>query len=86
MTNPPHPGRIVRQDGLEPLGLTVSKGAEVLGVSRQTLTKLVNGKGGISPEMASGLPKRLAAQPKPGCRCRCLMIWPKLARTKAIFR
>lgn len=52
MQNPPHPGLSVRHDCLEPLGLTVTKGAEVLGVTRQTLNDLVNGRRGISPEMA----------------------------------
>jgi addiction module HigA family antidote len=57
MKNPVHPGRIVRHDCLEPLGLSVTAGAKVLGVTRQTLTKIVNGKSGISPEMAIRLTK-----------------------------
>ena len=57
MKNPVHPGRIVRHDCLEPLGLSVTAGAKALGVSRQTLTKVVNGKSGISPEMAIRLTK-----------------------------
>ncbi len=57
MKNPPHPGRIVRQDCLDPLGLSVTEGAKVLGVTRQTLNSLVNGKSGISPEMALRLSK-----------------------------
>jgi antitoxin HigA-1 len=52
MKNPPHPGLSVKHDCLEPLGLTVTKGAEILGVTRQTLNDLVNGHRGISPEMA----------------------------------
>jgi len=52
MKEPPHPGLSVRHDCLEPLGLTITDGAKVLGVSRQALNSLVNGKGGISPEMA----------------------------------
>ena len=52
MKNPPHPGRIVRQDCIEPLGLTVTAAAEALGVTRQALNNMVNGKAGISPEMA----------------------------------
>jgi len=52
-TNEPrHPGYAVRFDCLEPLGLSVTKGAEILGVTRQTLNNLVNAKAGISPEMA----------------------------------
>lgn len=57
MKNPPHPGRSVRLDCLEPLGLSVTDGAEVLGVTRQALNNLVNGKSGISPEMAIRLDK-----------------------------
>ena len=50
--SPPHPGRIVRQDCIEALGLTIGEAAEALGVTRQTLDRLVNERGGISPEMA----------------------------------
>ncbi len=52
MFNPPHPGEILRELCLEPLGLTVTKAAEGLGVSRKTLSAILNGKAGISPEMA----------------------------------
>ncbi|MGA3077340.1 MAG: HigA family addiction module antitoxin [Bryobacteraceae bacterium] len=57
MKNPVHPGRIVRHDCLEPLGLSVTEGAKVLGVTRQALNNVVNGKSGISPEMAIRLTK-----------------------------
>lgn len=57
MKNPPHPGLSVRHDCLEPLGLTVTEGARILGVTRQALNNLVNGKSGISPEMAVRLSK-----------------------------
>jgi addiction module HigA family antidote len=57
MKNPPHPGRIVRQDCIEPLGLTVTEGAKALGVSRNALSELVNERRGISPEMAIRLDK-----------------------------
>src|ERR1700690_2806784 len=57
MKNPVHPGRIVRHDCLEPLGLTVTAAAKVLGVTRQALNNVVNGKSGISPEMAIRLTK-----------------------------
>jgi addiction module HigA family antidote len=57
MKNPAHPGRIVQSACLEPLGLSVTGGAKILGVTRQTLTKVVNGKSGISPEMAIRLTK-----------------------------
>jgi antitoxin HigA-1 len=57
MKNPAHPGRIVKSACLEPLGLSVTDGAKVLDVTRQTLTKIINGKSGISPEMAIRLSK-----------------------------
>lgn len=52
MKNPPHPGRIIREDCLPELGLSVGAAAKTLGVSRQTLDKIVNGRGGITPDMA----------------------------------
>ena len=57
MKTPPHPSRIVRQECIEPLGLTVTETAKRLGVTRQALNNLVNGKGGISAEMAVRLSK-----------------------------
>lgn len=57
MYSPPHPGSSVRYDCLEPLGLSVTDGARVLGVSRKQLSALVNGRAGISPEMAIRLDK-----------------------------
>ena len=53
----PHPGQTVLHDSLEPLGLSVTEGAKALGVTRQALNNLVNGKSGISPEMAIRLEK-----------------------------
>jgi len=61
--NPPHPGLHVRHDCLEPLKLSVTRGAEVLGVTRQALNNLVNGKSGISPEMAVRLSKAFGGSP-----------------------
>jgi len=52
MHNPPHPGEIIRQLCLEPVGMTVTDAASALGVSRKTLSALLNGRAGISPEMA----------------------------------
>ena len=52
MHNPPHPGEIVRSLCLEPLELTVTDAAAALGVSRKTLSAILNGRAGISPEMA----------------------------------
>ena len=64
MKNPPHPGRIVRQECIEPLGITVKEAAERLGIQRQTLNNLVNGKAGISPEMSIRLSKAFGSSPE----------------------
>jgi len=52
MHNPPHPGEILRTLCLEPLGLSVTEAAKALGVSRKTLSGILNGRARISPEMA----------------------------------
>ena len=64
MKNPVHPGRIVRHDCLEPLSLTVTDGAKVLGVTRQTLNNVIHGKSGISPVMAIRLSKAFGSTPE----------------------
>jgi len=57
MKNPPHPGRSIKDGCLEPLGLTVTDGAKILGVARHTLSRVINGQAGISPDMAIRLEK-----------------------------
>ena len=57
MKNPPHPGRSIKDACLEPLELSVTEGAKVLGVTRHTLSRVINGQSGISPEMAIRLEK-----------------------------
>ena len=57
MKNPPHPGVVVLQECVQPLGLTITDAAQALGVTRNTLSELVNGKRGISAEMAVRLAK-----------------------------
>lgn len=52
MHNPPHPGEVLRSLCLEPLGLTVTEAARALDVSRKTLSAILDGRSGISPEMA----------------------------------
>jgi len=52
MHNPPHPGEIIKELCLEPLGISITEAAKALGVSRKTLSSIINGKAGISPEMA----------------------------------
>jgi addiction module HigA family antidote len=64
MKNPVHPGRVVRHDCLEPLGLSVTAAAKALGVTRQALNNVVNGKSGISPEMALRLSKAFGSTPE----------------------
>ena len=64
MRNPPHPGEIVRHECLEPLGLTVTQAANGLGVTRQALSDLVNGKAGVSVEMAIRLSKAFGSTPR----------------------
>ena len=55
--NSPHPGRSIRRDCLEALGLTVTDGAKILGITRHMLSRILNGQAGISPEMAVRLEK-----------------------------
>lgn len=57
MKTPSHPGLLIRHECLEPLGLTITAGATVLGVTRKTLSEIVNARAGISPEMAVRLSK-----------------------------
>jgi len=57
MKNPPHPGHSIKDACLDPLGLSVTEGARVLGVARHTLSRVINGQAGISPEMAIRLEK-----------------------------
>ncbi len=64
MYNPPHPGETIRELCLKPLGLTVTAAAEALGVTRKTLSELLNGHSGISPEMALRLSKAFDTTPE----------------------
>lgn len=64
MLNPPHPGEVVRELCLEPLGLTVTSAAAGLGVTRKTLSQLLNGRAGISPEMALRLSMGFGGSPE----------------------
>ena len=57
MKNPPHPGRSIKDACLDPLQLSVTDGAKVLGVTRHTLSRVINGQSGISPDMAIRLEK-----------------------------
>ena len=64
MQNPPHPGEIVKRECLEPLGLTVTRAAEGLGVTRQALSDLVNEKAGVSVEMSIRLSLAFGSTPE----------------------
>jgi antitoxin HigA-1 len=64
MHNPPHPGGIVRRQCLEPLGLSVTRAAKALGVTRQALSELINGRAGVSVEMAIRLSKAFGSTPE----------------------
>lgn len=64
MYNPPHPGEVIRELCLEPLELSVTEAAEALGVSRKTLSSILNGRAGISPEMAIRLSKAFNTTPE----------------------
>ena len=64
MHNPSHPGEIIREFCVEPLDLTVTEAAEALGVTRKTLSTLLNGRAGISPEMALRLSKVFGRTPE----------------------
>jgi antitoxin HigA-1 len=86
MKNPPHPGRHVRLDCLDPLHLSVTEGAKVLGVTRQALNNLVNGKSGISPEMAVRLSKAFGGSPAVWLRMQMEYDLAEVERTSAKIR
>ncbi len=64
MQNPPHPGEIIRELCLEPLGLSVTDAANALGVSRKTLSSILNGRSGVSPKMALRLSEAFSTTPE----------------------
>ena len=64
MYNPPHPGEIVREFCVESLNLTVTDAAKALGVTRKTLSAVLNGKSGVSPEMALRLSRVFGRTPE----------------------
>jgi addiction module HigA family antidote len=64
MHNPPHPGEIIREFCVEPLNLTVTEAAQALGVTRKTLSTILNARAGISPEMAIRLSKVFGRTPE----------------------
>ena len=85
MQNPPHPGAIVKWDCLEPLGLTVTRAAEGLGVTRQALSDLVNGKAGVSVEMSLRLSQAFGSTPETWLGMQTAYdLWQARSRAKRI--
>jgi addiction module HigA family antidote len=72
MKNPPHPGKLVLDECLTPLGLTITEAAEGLDVTRQTLSRVINGQTGISPTMAVRLSKAFGGSPESWLRQQML--------------
>jgi addiction module HigA family antidote len=64
MHNPPHPGEVLKELCLDPLDLTVTAAAKGLGVTRKTLSAVLNGRAGISPDMAIRLSKAFGRSPE----------------------
>ena len=64
MHNPPHPGEVIKGLWLEPMNLSITDTSKALGISRKTLSKIINGKGSITPEMAVRLSIALGASPE----------------------
>jgi addiction module HigA family antidote len=73
MFNPPHPGEVIREDCLKPLDLSVTAAAKWLGVSRVTLSELLNGHNGVTAEMAIRLERQAGDPPSRGCATSCPM-------------
>ena len=85
MFNPPHPGEILREDCLKPLRLTVTAAAKGLGVSRGSLSELLNGHNGVSAEMAIRLEKAGWGSPDSWLRNQLSYdLWNARRRAKAI--
>jgi len=85
MHNPPHPGEVVRRQCLEPLGLTVTEVAKGIGVSRNTFSMLLNGRLGISPEMAIRLSKAFGGSPESWLRQQMQYdLWLAMQRANTI--
>lgn len=82
MKNPPHPGRIVRDECLQPLQLTVTEAARALGVTRQALNNLVNEKAGISPEMAVRLAKAFGSTAETWLRMQAIFDLAQVPQSK----
>lgn len=83
---PPHPGRHIRLEYLEPLGLSVTEAARILGVTRANLSNIVNGKSGISPEMAVRLAKTFGGSAEIWLRLQAAYNLARVRRREAEIR
>jgi addiction module HigA family antidote len=86
MKNPVHPGKIVRFDCLEPLGLNITEAAKALGVTRQALNNVVNEKAAISPEMAIRLSKAFGSTPETWVRIQAAYDLAQAMKTASKIR
>ena len=85
MANPCHPGEIVKYECLEPLGLTVTKAAKGLGVTRQALSNVINGRAGVSVDMAIRFSKAFGSTPDFWLRLQMAYdLWQARDRVKEI--
>jgi addiction module HigA family antidote len=85
MHNPPHPGEIIREECLKPLGLSVTEAAAGLGVTRKALSELLNGHSGVSPEMAIRLSKAFGSSPETWLRLQMQYdLWQAQQRAASI--
>ena len=85
MANPCHPGEIVKYECLEPLGLTVTKAANGLGVTRQALSNVINGRAGVSVDMAIRFSKAFGSTPDMWLRLQMAYdLWQARDRVKEI--
>jgi addiction module HigA family antidote len=73
MLKPPHPGEFIRTEIIEPLGLSVTRAAQVLGVSRPVLSSLLNGKTALSGEMALRIEKAFGPKYRPAQAMQALV-------------
>src|ERR1017187_5152949 len=85
MLNPPHPGEFIRTEIIEPLGLSITGAAEILGVSRPALSSLLNGKADLSGEMALRIEKAFAPGWTRSCECSLPMTLPARVSARARF-
>ena len=74
---PTHPGTILLEDYVKPMGLTITRLAEAIGVSRKTLSKIINGRGSVTPEMALRLSRAFDTSPE---------LWLNLQRNYDLWR